>query len=173
MVLIEDCQVPLSHNYEEEAEEYYIPPPSLLPMTTPHLGNHYLPHSILNIWNSYCYLFCDTITPPLCNIHHNRSLLKVRQVTNISPQVEEGVIQGVRWQRKDTLEDGDSGLLNGIDVTMEFGQCRKDILKGAPSFGDSGWIFTALNSTEFCFTSSCFILFSVTMWHWASKTAVI
>ena len=32
----------------------------------------------------------------LCDTHVGRALLKVMQVTNISPQVEEGFLEGVR-----------------------------------------------------------------------------
>ena len=52
-------------------------------------------HSILSLRNSYLFLFCNTLTSPLCDIRRDCKILKVGQLANIPPQVEEGVIEGV------------------------------------------------------------------------------
>ena len=89
-VILEDLGVNMSHDHEEEAEVYDIPPPSLHPWTTPHLGYHY----VIFLQKTHFYLFDYILTPPLCNLHHNRSLIKLGQIANLSPQVEEDILEG-------------------------------------------------------------------------------
>ena len=50
------------------------------------LGYNYLHHFTPCLNKGYFYLFCYTLTPPLCGIHCDSALLRVVQVTNLSPK---------------------------------------------------------------------------------------
>ena len=75
-VILEGCQVNLSHYHVKDAEEDDIPPPLIHTRPTPHLGNY------------SCSLFNYILTPPPLNLYRRRLLLLVGKITNIYIQLE-------------------------------------------------------------------------------------
>ena len=134
-------------------------------MSTPHLVNHFLPHSDLHIFNSNHLLLCDILAPPMFDIYHDRALLTVGKLTNLPPQVKEGPPEGISRYGKSKLDEVFSGFLCGIIVALYLCYFGKDFIKGYRLLGDLGCLFTALTCTAFCFTSYCFLLFLATMQH--------
>ena len=94
--LLEYYWVHLSYYHEEDSEEDNILPPLLHPLPDPQLDDHSLPHSALQLCNLYYSLFCNMLTPPLCDLCYGSVLPKVGQVTYIYPRLEEGVLKDVR-----------------------------------------------------------------------------
>ena len=87
--------------------------------------------------------------------------------------MKEGVLEGVSRQAEDTVEDGVSGVLRGLGVSLGVAYCGKELLKGASSLGDAGSIFTTFNRPVFCFASSRLFQFSVTTRNSVSTTTVM
>ena len=62
-------------------EEENITAPLIHPWPTPHIGDH----SAICLPNTHCYLFDDILNLYLCNVHHDRLLLKVTKNDNTPP----------------------------------------------------------------------------------------
>ena len=65
-------------------------------MPTSQLCDISLPQSVICLSNKNFCLFRDTLAPPPQNLHRDCALLKVGKLTNISPQVQEGIFEGIR-----------------------------------------------------------------------------
>ena len=79
------CFFQESYNNEEDSEDENIKCVLLCPLSTPHIGNHSLPTSILHLCKNFHSLFYCIITPPPRDFHHDHVLLKVGQITNLPP----------------------------------------------------------------------------------------
>ena len=91
-------------------------------------------------------LYHVTPPPPPRNIHRKHPLLKVVQITDLTPQAKDDVLDGVGGWGEDILEDGVSGFLRGIGVAREVGYCGKELLKGASYPGYSSSLFYCIYS---------------------------
>ena len=81
----------MSHEHKEESEEDDILSPLFHTCTNPQIGNQ----SIIYLQNTHLYLFCNILTPPLCDVPRNHSIINIGITANIYPQVEEGILEGV------------------------------------------------------------------------------
>ena len=64
-------------------------------LPTPQLCDPYLPQLFLWLHTINLHLFYHMLTLTLCDVHTDHTLIKVKQVSNIYPQAEGGLLEVV------------------------------------------------------------------------------